>query len=201
MNEVKYPDVRLRELCDSWVRVQGGTLVGYLWVDPEQGFRLRICTKPRLAQNGQVLVAGSEPGEAIDVSYPELRTFNLEKLTLQECRDLNLPDLRLGQDSERSHCRQLARLDHLRLPGHPDVVWVRVVANLPVERVRVRLDREAFEKVYEGTLLDQPKSGRFSVGETITIVEFMWRGKLDLFWVGDAWDCDEERNSSDARNS
>lgn len=198
---VEYADARLRELSDSWVRVQGGTLVGYLWVDPEQGFRLRICTKPRLAQNGQVLVSGSEPGEVVDVGYEQLKEFKLEKLTPAECRYLSLPDLRLGRDSERLCCRRIVRLDHLRLAGHPDVVRVQVVANLPVERVRVRLDREAFEKVYEGTLLDQPRSGRFSVGETITIVEFMWRGALDLFWPGDAWDCDEERNSSDARNS
>lgn len=200
-----YVDARLRELADSWVVFEVGSLsapdgitlagdlvVGYLYVDQLRGFLVRAECEATF-ENG-VWARGQDLGGVVwDLAYEEIKALRLKELRASDCQTLGLPT-RPPQLSPRFHsaidrCRRCVPLDAHRVPGHPDVVrvWVREGANLRFARILVRLEEEVFPQVYEGIVVEvPPQICQPETGSTVTFVALPWQAEMGLFYVWQA---------------
>ena len=172
------PDARLRDLCNSWMIFDRGNLPipagvvlherqlgGFLYVDHEQGFLLRVESELAAVPNGALRGVQDLSKAGWDIPYSALSQLALRQATAKESKTLGFSprpySLWRHFRSSLEKCRKRTSLDCFRIPGNPDQMWarVRVGKQLPGDRVLVRLGEESLEGDYDDAALDWARAG------------------------------------------
>jgi hypothetical protein len=199
-----YRDAHLLRLAESWALIsrsdlvpppgailKGDSLLGFVYVCHERGFRLRIerdLVRDLNRPNGYI---AHQLNHKWDLGYRELRRLSLRTLETKERKTLRLDlwpaELLLEHsNSELRHCRSIRSLDPLRHHGNPDVVrlWAKVGDDPCGKRIWARLEEEQFDGVFACTLLEEARDG-YVAGMRIMALELEVEGKWGLFWLGE----------------
>jgi len=202
-----YCDARLRGLTDSWVvfkrspvkvpeeveRVSQGypLLLGFLYVDRRNGFRLRVQQELTRAtpQTSRVYWAGRLDQYKWDLPYDQIKNLPLRECERWEAHALGLPPFPVRivmaghVNSALSRCRRIQALDIFRTPGHPDIVkvWNKVGDNPRGEQILVLLENEKSESLFSGTLVFRAGSVANKAGTRIDCALFELDGEVGLF--------------------
>jgi len=202
----RYPDSQIRDMADSWgrfpserlqppraLKLLGHDLVGQIYVDRTMGFKLRVECEANFGEDRPVAVVQNLAGAEWDIPYATIRTLPIRRLTRAECKALRLPARPRGLwrhcDSLLAQCRRLDFLDPMRECGNPDILraWVVRGDNLRSEQILVRVEAEAFPKVFECVVVRAPqRTNCFKGGEKVNVIALAWQGEDDLFCLPSA---------------